>query len=180
MGDSDGTGFITPKELKIGLRALTLEMPEAVESDILNRFASDGDKMNIHDFSRLLDAQLATVYAHFLSHKDSDPARGISISDLRRISRDLQKDSSQADLEQMVSLIQPNMEGKIGQEEFKQLLLMPPGVVSRPRTTRPSIRKSLSPTGTRSEESREESRNMARYRARSVGTLGKLHDYGED
>jgi len=129
--DTDGTGTIDAKELKVALRALGFE-PNKEE---LKRLVSDLDKSNSQseqgklDFNEFLEIMTAKM-----SEKDSreqiqkgfqlfkGPSGKISFDDLRSVARELGENMSGEELMEMIREADKDEDGEVNEEEFMRII----------------------------------------------------------
>jgi len=129
--DTDGTGTIEAKELKVALRALGFE-PNKEE---LKKLVSDLDKSNSQsnqgqlDFNEFLEIMTAKM-----SEKDSreqiqkgfqlfkGPSGKISFDDLKAVARELGENMSGEELMEMIREADKDEDGEVNEEEFMRII----------------------------------------------------------
>mmetsp|Transcript_129395 Transcript_129395/g.258331 ORF Transcript_129395/g.258331 Transcript_129395/m.258331 type:complete len:167 (-) Transcript_129395:43-543(-) len=129
--DTDGTGTIQAKELKVALRALGFE-PNKEE---LKKLVSDLDKSSSQsdqgqlDFNEFLEIMTAKM-----SEKDSreqiqkgfqlfkGPSGKISFEDLRAVARELGENMSGEELMEMIREADKDEDGEVNEEEFMRII----------------------------------------------------------
>mmetsp|Transcript_33120 Transcript_33120/g.78732 ORF Transcript_33120/g.78732 Transcript_33120/m.78732 type:complete len:167 (+) Transcript_33120:85-585(+) len=129
--DTDGTGTIEAKELKVALRALGFE-PKKEE---LKKLVSDLDKSSSQsgqghlDFNEFLEIMTAKM-----SEKDSreqiqkafqlfkGPTGKISFDDLKAVAKELGEMMSDEELMEMIREADKDEDGEVSEEEFMRII----------------------------------------------------------
>merc|ERR1712217_48390 len=131
MGDTDGTGTIDAKELKVALRALGFER----KKEELKKLVSDIDKSSGSsgqgqlDFNEFLEIMTAKM-----SEKDSKeqiqkafqlfkgPSGKISFEDLKAVAKELGEVMSDEELMEMIREADKDEDGEVSGEEFMRII----------------------------------------------------------
>merc|ERR1712113_908310 len=129
--DTDGTGTIDAKELKVALRALGFE-PKKEE---LKKLVSDLDKGSSSsgqgqlDFNEFLEIMTAKM-----SEKDSKeqiqkafqlfkgPSGKISLDDLKAVAKELGETMSEEELKEMIREADKDEDGEVSEEGFMRII----------------------------------------------------------
>ena len=129
--DTDGTGTIEAKELKVALRALGFE-PKKEE---LKKLVSDLDKQNSSSGHGMLDFnEFLDIMTTKMSEKDSKeqiqkafalfkgPTGKISFEDLKTVARELGETMSDEELMEMIKEADKDVDGEVSEEEFLRII----------------------------------------------------------
>jgi len=129
--DTDGTGTIEEKELKVALRALGFE-PKKEE---LKKLVSDLDKQNSSSGHGMLDFnEFLDIMTTKMSEKDSKeqiqkafqlfkgPTSKISFEDLKTVARELGETMSDEELLEMIKEADKDQDGEVSEEEFLRII----------------------------------------------------------
>lgn len=133
--DSDHSGTIDYRELKVAMRALGFAVRGTEVKKILTQYDADGSgKIEFDEFKEILrekmtarspEEDMARAFQLF----DDDGSGKISLRNLRRISRELGEDVSDAELRAMLDEFDVDKDGEIVRDQ-KNLIWIP-------RTTKP-------------------------------------------
>merc|ERR1712039_363286 len=129
--DTDGTGTIDAKQLKVALRALGFE-PKKEE---LKKLVSDLDKSSSSSGQGLLDFnEFLEIMTAKMSEKDSKEqiqkafqlfkgASGkISLDDLKAVAKELGETMSEEELKEMIREADKDEDGEVSEEEFMRII----------------------------------------------------------
>ncbi|CAK9101052.1 unnamed protein product [Durusdinium trenchii] len=129
--DTDGTGTIEAKELKVALRALGFE-PKKEE---LKKLVSDLDKSGSSHGQGMLDFnEFLEIMTAKMSEKDSKeqivkafqlfkgPTGKISFEDLKAVARELGENMSDEELQEMIREADKDDDGEVSEEEFMRII----------------------------------------------------------
>merc|ERR1719230_147102 len=129
--DTDGTGTIDVKELKVALRALGFE-PKKEE---LKKLVSDLDKSSSSSGQGLLDFnEFLEIMTAKMSEKDSKeqiqkafqlfkgPSGKISFEDLKAVAKELGETMSDEELTEMIREADKDEDGEVSEEEFMRII----------------------------------------------------------
>merc|ERR1719222_1460021 len=129
--DTDGTGTIDAKELKVALRALGFE-PKKEE---LKKLVSDLDKSSSSSSQGTLDFnEFLEIMTAKMSEKDSKeqiqkafqlfkgPTGKISFEDLRAVAKELGEGMSDEELMEMIKEADKDEDNEVSEEEFMRII----------------------------------------------------------
>eukprot|EP00933_Yihiella_yeosuensis_P060339 TRINITY_DN6284_c1_g1_i1.p2 TRINITY_DN6284_c1_g1~~TRINITY_DN6284_c1_g1_i1.p2 ORF type:complete len:167 (+),score=55.24 TRINITY_DN6284_c1_g1_i1:62-562(+) len=129
--DTDGTGTIEAKELKVALRALGFE-PKKEE---LKKLVSDLDKSSSSSGQGMLDFnEFLEIMTAKMSEKDSKeqvlkafqlfrgPSGKISFDDLKAVAKELGENMSDEELEEMIREADKDDDKEVSEEEFIRII----------------------------------------------------------
>eukprot|EP01137_Pigoraptor_chileana_P028561 Opistho-2@999 len=126
--DTDGSGTIDAKELKVAMRALGFE-PKKEE---IKKMIADIDKdgTGTIDFNEFLE-----MMTHKMSEKDSkeeilkafrlfdaDETGKISFKDLKRVAKELGENLTDEELQEMIDEADRDGDGEVNEEEFLRIM----------------------------------------------------------
>merc|ERR1712100_177939 len=130
--DTDGTGTIEAKELKVALRALGFE-PKKEE---LKKLVSDLDKsggsssgqgqLDFNEFLEIMTAKMSEkdskeqIQKAFLLFKG--PSGKISFDDLKAVAKELGETMSDEELMEMIKEADKDEGGEVSEEEFMRII----------------------------------------------------------
>jgi len=130
--DSSGTGFVSIKRLKMVMRIMRLE-PRQCEVDLLvkkmlsneaarsvnqDEFSFEELVFVLEDKIRDNETDLGSVFRLF----DTGGKGFISVSDLRRISKELGENLNDAELEEMIDGADFSRTGKVTESDFNKIM----------------------------------------------------------
>lgn len=126
--DTDGSGTIDVKELKVAIRALGFE-PKKEE---IKRMIADVDKdatgsITFADFQHLMTQKMSEKDSNDEIIKafrlfDDDDTGAISFRNLKRVARELGENLSDEELREMISEADLNGDGQVDQSEFLRIM----------------------------------------------------------
>merc|ERR1740121_8527 len=129
--DTDGTGTIDAKELKVALRALGFE-PKKEE---LKKLVSDLDKSSSASGQGMLDFnEFLEIMTSKMSEKDSKeqiqkafqlfkgPSGKISFEDLKAVAKELGETMSDEELQEMIREADKDEDNEVSEEEFMRII----------------------------------------------------------
>lgn len=126
--DTDGTGKIDTKELKVAIRALGFE-PKKEE---IKRMIADVDnegsgKLSFDDFLELMSMKMAEKDSKEEILKafrlfDDDETGKISFKNLKRVSLELGENLTDEELQEMIDETDKDGDGEISQDEFLRIM----------------------------------------------------------
>jgi centrin-1 len=126
--DTDGSGYIDGKELKVAMRALGFEpKKEEVQKMIADVDVDGSGRIHYEDFVKLMtvkimnrDPQEEILKAFRLFA--SDNPNGITFKDLKRVSRELGEKMSDEELQEMIDEADRNGDGVVDEQEFLRIM----------------------------------------------------------
>lgn len=126
--DTDQSGFIDGKELKVAMRALGFEPRKEEVQKMIAEVDIDGSgQIHYEDFVKLMtvkimnrDPQEEILKAFRLFA--SDNPNGITFKDLKRVSRELGEKMSDEELQEMIDEADRNGDGVVDEAEFLRIM----------------------------------------------------------
>jgi centrin-1 len=126
--DTDQSGFIDGKELKVAMRALGFEPRKEEVQKMIAEVDIDGSgQIHYDDFVKLMtvkimnrDPQEEILKAFRLFA--SDNPNGITFKDLKRVSRELGEKMSDEELQEMIDEADRNGDGVVDEAEFLRIM----------------------------------------------------------
>ncbi|KND04712.1 centrin-1 [Spizellomyces punctatus DAOM BR117] len=126
--DTDGSGTIDTKELKVAMRALGFEP----KKDELKRMIAEVDRtgsgsIDFNDFLELMTAKMAEKDTREEIIKafrlfDDDETGKISFKNLKRVAKELGENLTDEELQEMIDEADRDGDGEINQEEFLRIM----------------------------------------------------------
>ncbi|KAL5557013.1 hypothetical protein UlMin_039249 [Ulmus minor] len=126
--DTDGSGTIDAKELNVAMRALGFEMTE----EQINQMIADVDKdgsgaIDFDEFVHMMTAKIGERDTKEELMKafqiiDQDGNGKISVSDIKRIAKDLGEHFSEAEIHEMIEEADRDRDGEINTDEFMRMM----------------------------------------------------------
>merc|ERR1711939_503352 len=105
--DTDGSGTIDAKELKVAMRALGLD----AKKDEIRRMINDIDK----DGSGTIDFNEFRLF-------DDDETQKISFKNLKRVAQELGENMTDEELQEMIDEADRDGDGEVNEEEFFRIM----------------------------------------------------------
>ncbi|XP_059535000.1 centrin-2 [Myotis daubentonii] len=126
--DTDSTGTIDVRELKVVLRAMGFEPKKEEIMKMINQVDPEGTgKMNFNDFLTLMtqkmcdkDSKEEVLKAFKLF--DDDETGTISFENLKRVSKELGEDITDEELQEMIEKADRDGDGKVDEEDFLRMM----------------------------------------------------------
>lgn len=126
--DTEATGFIDSKELKVAIRALGFE-PKKEE---IKRMIADVDKegtgkISFVDFQQLMTVKMAEkdsneeILKAFRLFDDDDTGK-ISFKNLKRVAKELGENLNDEELQEMIEEADLDGDGEVNEEEFLRVM----------------------------------------------------------
>ncbi|KAI3389500.1 hypothetical protein SNEBB_010514 [Seison nebaliae] len=126
--DSDGSGLIDVKELKVAMRALGFE-PRREE---IKKIVSDVDKessgtIDFNDFLHVMTTKMAEKDTKEEIMKafrlfDDDETGKISFKNLRRVARELGENLTDEELQEMIDEADRDGDGEVNEQDFLRIM----------------------------------------------------------
>merc|ERR1719450_1931441 len=126
--DTDGSGTIDSKELKVAMRALGFEPKKEEIRKMIDDIDKDGS--GAIDFNEFLE-----MMTQKMSEKDSkeeilkafrlfddDETGFITLKNLRRVSKDIGENMSDEELQEMIDEADRDGDGQVSEEEFLRIM----------------------------------------------------------
>ena len=126
--DTDGSGTIDAKELKVAMRALGLD----AKKDEIRRMINDIDKdgsgtIDFNEFLNMMTArmgdrdsreEIVKVFRLF----DDDETGKISFKNLKRVAQELGENMTDEELQEMIDEADRDGDGEVNEEEFFRIM----------------------------------------------------------
>merc|ERR1711970_1363120 len=126
--DTDGSGTIDAKELKVAMRALGLD----AKKDEIRRMINDIDKdgsgtIDFNEFLNMMTARMGDrdsreeiikVFRLF----DDDQTGKITFKNLKRVAKELGENMTDEELQEMIDEADRDADGEINEEEFLRIM----------------------------------------------------------
>nr|XP_023884754.1 caltractin-like [Quercus suber] len=126
--DTDGSGTIDAKELNVAMRALGFEMTE----EQINQMIADVDKdgsgaIDFDEFVHMMTAKIGERDTKEELMKafhiiDQDKNGKISISDIKRMVKELDENFTDDDIKEMIDTADRDRDGEVNVEEFMRIM----------------------------------------------------------
>ena len=129
--DTDGSGTIDAKELKVAMRALGFEPKKGEIQKMISDGRVDKDGTGTIDFSEFSEMMTAKM-----SEKDSreeifkafrlfdiNETGSISFRDLKRVARELGEDMTDGELQEMIDEADRDGDGEVNEAEFLRIMM---------------------------------------------------------
>ena len=126
--DTDGSGVIDAKELKVAMRALGFEPKKEEVRKLIAEVDKDGS--GTIDFSEFLDMMTSKMGERDSKEEilkafrlfDDDETGKISFRNLKRVARELGETMSDNELQEMIDEADMDGDGEINQDEFLRIM----------------------------------------------------------
>ena len=126
--DTDGSGYIDGKELKVAMRALGFEpKKEEVQKMIADVDVDGSGRIHYEDFVKLMTVKIMNrdpqeeILKAFRLFASDNPS-GITFKDLKRVSRELGEKMSDEELQEMIDEADRNGDGVVDEQEFLRIM----------------------------------------------------------
>jgi centrin-1 len=126
--DTDGSGFIDGKELKVAMRALGFEPKKDEVQKMIAEVDVDGSgQIHYDDFVKLMTIKIMNrdpqeeILKAFRLFASDNPS-GITFKDLKRVSRELGEKMSDEELQEMIDEADRNGDGVVDEQEFLRIM----------------------------------------------------------
>lgn len=126
--DTEGTGKIDTKELKVAIRALGFEpKKEEIKKMIADIDKEGTGKLSFDDFLALMSMKMAEKDSKEEIMKafrlfDDDETGKISFKNLKRVAKELGENLTDEELQEMIDEADRDGDGEINQEEFLRIM----------------------------------------------------------
>ncbi|XP_055380451.1 uncharacterized protein LOC129611341 [Condylostylus longicornis] len=126
--DTEGTGHIESKELKVAIRALGFEpKKEEIKRMIAEIDKDNTGKISFTDFLQLMTMKMAEKDSKEEILKafrlfDDDETGKISFKNLKRVARELGENLTDEELREMIDEADLDGDGEVNQEEFLRIM----------------------------------------------------------
>nr|QDO16204.1 centrin 2 [Lingulodinium polyedra]QDO16206.1 centrin 2 [Lingulodinium polyedra] len=125
--DTDGSGTIDPAELKAAMRSLGFETKNPTIFQMIADLDQDGTPIGFEDFLDAITAKLGDretregIYKIFALF-DDDKTGGISLKNLKRVSKELGETMTEDELREMIERADSDGDGVITPEDFYNIM----------------------------------------------------------
>lgn len=126
--DTEGTGKIDTKELKVAMRALGFEpKKEEIKKMIADVDKEGSGKLSYDDFLTLMSVKMAEkdskeeIMKAFRLFDDDETGR-ISFKNLKRVAKELGENLTDEELQEMIDEADRDGDGEINEEEFLRIM----------------------------------------------------------
>ena len=126
--DTDGSGNIDSKELKVAMRALGFEPKREEIKKLISEVDKDGS--GVIDFNEFLDMMTAKMAERDPREEmmkafrlfDDDETGKISFKNLKRVAKELGENMTDDEIAEMIEEADRDGDGEIGEEEFFRIM----------------------------------------------------------
>merc|ERR1711981_282601 len=126
--DTDGSGAIDAKELKVAMRALGFEPKKEEVKKMISDIDKDGDgTIDFDEFMMMMTAKMGEkdsreeIIKAFRLFDDDETGR-ISFKNLKRVAKELGETMTDEELQEMVDEADRDGDGEINEEEFLRIM----------------------------------------------------------
>ncbi|XP_075888933.1 uncharacterized protein cetn2 [Nelusetta ayraudi] len=126
--DTDGSGFIDVKELKVAMRALGFEPKKEEIKKMISEVDKDGTgKISFTDFLAVMTQKMAEKDSKEEILKafrlfDDDETGKISFRNLKRVAKELGENLTDEELQEMIDEADRDGDGEVNQQEFLRIM----------------------------------------------------------
>ncbi|XP_006874845.1 PREDICTED: centrin-2 [Chrysochloris asiatica] len=126
--DTDGTGTIDVKELKVAMRALGFEPRKEEIKKMITEIDKEGTgKMNFNDFLTVMTKKMSekdTKEEILKAFKlfDDDETGKISFKNLKRVAKELGENLTDEELQEMIDEADRDGDGEVSEQEFLRIM----------------------------------------------------------
>ena len=126
--DSDGSGAIDAKELKVAMRALGFETNKQEIRNMIAEADTDGSGMiDFGEFEKLMTVKLGQRDAHEEMLKafrlfDDDESGYVTFKNLKRVAMELGETITDEELQEMIDEADRSGQGKVSQDDFCRIM----------------------------------------------------------
>lgn len=126
--DTDGSGRIDAKELKVAMRALGFEPKKEEIKKIIQEIDKDGSgQIEFQDFLEVMSFKISERDPREEMLKafrlfDDDNTGKVSLKNLRRVARELGETMTDDELQEMIDEADRDGDGEISEEEFIRIM----------------------------------------------------------
>ncbi|XP_070769202.1 uncharacterized protein cetn2 [Enoplosus armatus] len=126
--DTDGSGYIDVKELKVAMRALGFEPKKEEIKKMIGEVDKDGTgKISFADFLTVMTQKMAEKDSKEEILKafrlfDDDETGKISFRNLKRVAKELGENLTDEELQEMIDEADRDGDGEVNQQEFLRIM----------------------------------------------------------
>merc|ERR1712235_58154 len=117
--DSDGSGEIDSKELKVAMRALGFEPKKEEIQKMISDVDDDGSgTIGYEEFLKMMTDEILKAFRLF----DDDETGKISFKNLKRVAKELGERMTDEELQEMIDEADRDGDGEVNEEEFLRIM----------------------------------------------------------
>merc|ERR1712010_104875 len=126
--DTDGSGSIDSKELKVAMRALGFEPKKDEIHKMIADVDDSGDgEIDFDEFMKMMTTKMGEKDSRDDLVKafrvfDSDETGGISLKNLSRVAKELGENMTDEELEELIREVDQDKDGEINEAEFMRVM----------------------------------------------------------
>ena len=126
--DTDGSGTIDAKELKVAMRALGFEPKKEEVKKMISDIDKDGDgTIDFNEFLEMMTAKMSErdpmeeIIKAFRLFDDDETGK-ISFKNLKRVAKELGENMTDEELQEMIDEADRDGDGEVSEEEFIRIM----------------------------------------------------------
>ena len=126
--DTDGSGSIDAKELKVAMRALGFEPKKEEIRKMISDIDTDGSgTIDFHEFLEMMTTKMSEkdsreeILKAFRLFDDDETGR-ISFKNLKRVAKELGENMTDEELQEMIDEADRDGDGEISEDEFLRIM----------------------------------------------------------
>merc|ERR1712217_628580 len=117
--DTDGSGEIDSKELKVAMRALGFEPKKEEIQKMISDVDDDGSgNIGYEEFLKMMTHKILNAFRLF----DDDETGKISFKNLKRVAKELGERMTDEELQEMIDEADRDGDGEVNEEEFLRIM----------------------------------------------------------
>merc|ERR1712070_237248 len=117
--DTDGSGSIDAKELKVAMRALGFEPKKEEIQKMIQDVDDDGSgTIEFPEFMTMMSHEILKAFRLF----DDDETGKISFKNLKRVAKELGERMTDEELQEMIDEADRDGDGEVNEEEFLRIM----------------------------------------------------------
>merc|ERR1712125_135835 len=117
--DTDGSGEIDSKELKVAMRALGFEPKKEEIQKMISDVDDDGSgTIGYEEFLKMMTHKILKAFRLF----DDDETGKISFKNLKRVAKELGERMTDEELQEMIDEADRDGDGEVNEEEFLRIM----------------------------------------------------------
>merc|ERR1711871_1338348 len=123
--DTDGSGTIDAKELKVAMRALGLDAKKDEIRRMINDIGKDGSgTIDFNEFPNMMTARMGDRDSReeIIKVFDDDETGKISFKNLKRVAQELGENMTDEELQEMIDEADRDGDGEVNEEEFFRIM----------------------------------------------------------
>ncbi|RKP17473.1 centrin [Rozella allomycis CSF55] len=120
--DTDGSGTIDLKELKVAMRALGFEPKKDEVKKLIAEIDKNGSgTIDFNEFLELMTAKMEEILKAFRLFDDDNTGK-ISFKNLKRVAKELGENLTDEEIQEMIDEADKDGDGEINEEEFLRVM----------------------------------------------------------